>query len=102
MEEVGRDTENPTGQDDTLRNVAKLSNALAKKLTGGPRTLAYRIKAAACSSLIVQGYATVNGRWPGDIVGLDFIAGRDSETARIHIRRSHLSSEAKQILDRKA
>lgn len=89
-------------QDAALKNVARLSNVLAKQLTGIHRTLAYRIKAQACSSLIVQGRAAVNGVWPGGIVALDIESGENSPGGRIHIRRAHLSPAAKQIIDRES
>jgi len=78
-----------------VSNVALLSNILAKQLTGQHRTLAYRIKAQACSSLILTGNAYVNGVWPDGIIALNF-AGGDH---RIHIRRSHLTRKARQIVD---
>ena len=80
-----------------LRNVARLSNVLAKQLTGESRSLAYKIKAEAISSLILAGGASMNGMWPdGSIIALD-LAG--SPTARLHIRRAHLTQEARELLD---
>ena len=102
MKEAVQGTENSTGDHGALKSIARLSNTLAKQLSGGPRALAYRIKAAACSSLIVQGHAAANGHWPGDIVGLDLFAPKSSRVERIHIRRSHLSPHAKRLVDRNA
>jgi hypothetical protein len=81
---------------ESLRKVAQLSNRLAKMLTGPARALAYRIKAEACSSLILAGVATVNGVWPGGILALDLFG------SRLHVRRSHLTWEARQRLDHMA
>jgi hypothetical protein len=83
---------------ESLCNVAKLSNRLAKRLTGPDRTLAYRIKAEVCSSLIVAGNASVNGVWPGGIIALDLLGG----PLRLHVRRSHLTREARERLDQMA
>jgi len=82
---------------DTLSNLARLSNALAKQLTGAPRTLAYRIKAQACSLLLISGHASVTGFWPDGIVSLDLASGK----TRLHIRRSHLTQNARDIVDRR-
>ena len=82
-----------------LCKVARLSNVLAKKLTGPAQTLAYRIKAEACSSLLLAGRADMNGVWPGDIVALNVLGNPPS---RIHIRRSHLTRQAREIVDRAA
>ena len=79
-----------------LCRVAQLSNFLAKQLKGPTRTLAYRIKAEACSYLIIAGNASLNGIWPGGIVALDLFG---DPPARLHIRRSHLRREAREILD---
>ncbi len=79
-----------------VSNVALLSNILAKQLTGQHRTLAYRIKAQACSSLILAGNAYVNGVWPDGIIALNLACGDH----RIHIRRSHLTRKAREIVDR--
>jgi len=79
-----------------VSNVALLSNILAKQLTGHHRTLAYRIKAQACSSLILTGNAYVNGVWPEGIVALNLSSGDH----RLHIRRSHLTAKAREIVDR--
>jgi hypothetical protein len=79
-----------------LCRVAQLSNALAKQLTGSARALAYRIKAEACSLLILSGSASLNGVWPGGIVALD-LSGNPA--SRLHIRRSHLSRQARRALD---
>jgi len=81
---------------ETLSRVATLSNYLAKQLKGQARTLAYRIKAEACSSLILAGSARVNGIWPDGTVALNL--GGDRQ-ARMHIRRSHLTLEAQAMLD---
>lgn len=83
----------------TLWAIATLSNMLAKMLNGTPRSLAYRIKARACTALIIAGVAKVTGTWANGIVSLSF--GRD-RTDRIHIPRSHLTKEAKAIVDREA
>lgn len=85
-----------TNELDALCRLAQLSNTLAKRLTGQTRTLAYRIKAEACSLLIVAGSANVNGIWPGGIVALDLFG---NPPLRLHIRRSHLSRQARKALD---
>ena len=84
---------------EALRNVARLSNNLAKQVTGAARTLAYKIKAEAISSLIVAGGASMNGIWPGGIIALDLVG---IPAARLHIRRSHLTREAREFLDYQA
>jgi len=84
---------------DTLRRVAALSNCLAKKLSGASRTLAYRIKAEACSSLILHGAASVNGVSAAGIIALDIPGNR---LLRLHIRRSHLTAPARAALIRQA
>ena len=81
----------------TLRQVARMSNVLAKRLSGPTRTLAYRIKAEACSSLLLAGGATVNSVCPTGIVGLD-LSG--DPPCRLHVRRSHLSAQARALLGR--
>lgn len=81
---------------EVLRNVATLSNLLAKRLTGETRTLAYRIKAEALSSLIVAGGARMTGIWPSGIIALNLVG---NPAARLHIRRSHLTREARKLLD---
>lgn len=81
----------------TISMVALMSNLLAKQLTGPTRTLAYRIKAQACSSLIISGNAYVNGVRPGGILSLDI-----GSHFRMHIRRSHLTLAAQEIADRQA
>jgi hypothetical protein len=83
----------------TLCRVAQLSNALAKQLTGPARIMAYRIKAEACSSLILHGGARVNGVRHDGIVALDILV---NPSTRLHIRRSHLNREARQIVGREA
>ena len=82
-----------------LCRVAQLSNALAKQLTGPARIMAYRIKAEACSSLILHGGARVNGVRPDGIVALDILV---NPATRLHIRRSHLNKEARRIVGREA
>ena len=76
----------------SLCQVAWLSNALAKQLTGTERALAYQIKAEACSSLIIEGGASVNGIWPNGIIALSLLSDPPS---RIHIPRSHLRPDAR-------
>jgi hypothetical protein len=83
----------------TLCRVARLSNSLAKQLTGPARTLAYRIKAEACSQLILSGGANVNGVWPTGIVALNL---HGNPPSRIHVRRSHLSPEARAAVSHQA
>ncbi len=78
-----------------LCRVAKLSNYLAKQLSGTPRTLAYRIKAEACSALILNGATRVNGVSPDGILALDILGDRP---IRLHIRRSHLTAPAQTAL----
>ena len=81
---------------DTLRQVARMSNVLAKSLSGPTRTLAYRIKAEACSLLLLAGGATVNSVCPTGIVGLD-LSG--DPPFRLHVRRSHLNAQARALLE---
>ena len=80
---------------EALCRVAELANYLAKQLSGPARTLAYRIKAEACSSLILTGGATVNGVWPDGIVALDLAS---DPPARLHVRKSHLTPAAREAL----
>src|SRR5581483_2110582 len=83
----------------TLRRVVDLSNELAKSLEGPARNLAYRIKAEACSALIVCGVARANGTRGNGIVGLDI---EDETPCRVHICRAHLNEAARRILDTQA
>jgi hypothetical protein len=94
------DTQSNThaGQESFYR-MARLANLLAKQLDGEARTLAYRIKAEACSSLILEGAARVNGIWPSGIVALDLDGG---PRIRLHIPRSHLSRRARRLIDHQA
>lgn len=78
----------------TLRRIILLANKLAKKLNGPKRSAAYRIKAEACSSLLVQGRAHANGVRADGIIALNI-----SHTHRIHIRRAHLTVEAQRVLE---
>jgi hypothetical protein len=80
-----------------LRHIARLSNVLAKQLTGEARTLAYRIKAEACSSLVISGKATLNSVCPGGLLGLDLPG---NPPLRIHVKRSHLTQQARARIDR--
>ena len=82
---------------ETLSSLAQLSNILAKQLMGASRTIAYRIKAQACSLLLISGHASVTGIWPDGIVSLDLASGK----TRLHIRRSHLTQSARDIVDRR-
>jgi hypothetical protein len=82
---------------DVLCRMAKQANFLAKQLSGEARLMAYRIKAEACSCLILQGDATVNGLWPNGILALDLGGNPPS---RIHVLRAHLSREARFVVTR--
>jgi hypothetical protein len=75
-----------------LCEVARISNWLAKRLTGSEREQAYRIKDHAISSLIVGGWAFVNGKRVNDTIGLEFPT--DPPT-RLHIPLTHLRPEAR-------
>ncbi len=83
----------------SLCRVATLSNSLAHQLTGRARVLAFKIKAEACSSLILNGGAVVNGVWPTGIVALDLLS---DPVARVHVPRAHLSPAARVAVIRQA
>jgi hypothetical protein len=77
----------------TLSALAHEANSLAKQLTGPQRSLAYRMKAAACSSLILGGMATVSGMRSNSILCLELLGGR----SRLHVPLAHLLPEARTV-----
>lgn len=79
-----------------LIDIALASDALAKQLGGHYRSAGYRIKARACSALLLEGLACPNSWGLDDIVGLDILS---APPIRIHIRRAHLSREARLLID---
>jgi hypothetical protein len=78
----------------TLSQVAHMASSLAKQLTGRDRDLAYRIKAAACSALIVGGAARLNGVRANSILGLDILIDLQSS---LHVPLSHLDPQAQAL-----
>ncbi len=83
-----------------LSQVAHMANSLAKELTGRDRVLAYRIKAAACSALILGGAANLNGVRANSILGLDILI--DSQQSSLHIPLSELEPEARGLVREQA
>jgi hypothetical protein len=79
-----------------LCQVAHMANSLAKELTGRDRALAYRIKAAACSALIVAGAANLNGVRANSILGLDILI--DIQRSALHIPLTELEPEARALV----
>lgn len=93
---VSRDTQtvrnSGNGAHQTLSHVAHMANRLAKQLSGPDQALAYQIKAAACSALIIDGSASVNGVRANDILALDILSNPPS---RLHIPLMKLQAEAR-------
>jgi hypothetical protein len=81
----------------TLSHVAFLANRLAKQLSGRDRALAYQIKSAALSALILAGAANPNGLRPDATVGLDLLS---DPQCRLHVPISQLQPEAQAIVRR--
>lgn len=94
-----RTSATPTADVQTLCDVAFLANRLAKQLTGPDRFLAYRIKSAALSSLILAGAARPNGFQADSIVGLDIFGATHS---RLHVPMSHLRHDAQALIRRQS
>ena len=83
------------GRVNALAQLVYFANCLAKQLTGPKRVLAYRIKAAAVSALVLDGAAKPNGIRGNAILSLDILADRPW---RFHIPLSHLHPEAQAVL----
>jgi hypothetical protein len=81
---------------ETLTQLAFLANDLAKQLKGTPyRAVAYKMKATALSSLVVNAAATPNGFDLDGTVGLDLVHGR------LHCPVSALTPKARTLVHRK-
>jgi hypothetical protein len=76
----------------SLCEVAQMSSWLAKRLAGSERVQAYRIKSRAISSLILAGFARVNGVRANGTVALEFPT--DPPT-RLHTPLTHLCLAAR-------
>lgn len=99
---VGGDSRRSVAVDgilNALLQIAQRANDLAKELTGPSRAAAYRIKAQACSALILEGAARVNGVRPGGILALDL---HGNPPSRLHVRCSHLIPAARRVVDEQA
>jgi hypothetical protein len=69
-----------------------MASWLAKRLAGAERADAYRIKSHAISSLIIGGWARVNGLRVNGTVALEF---QTDPLTRLHIPLRHLAPEAR-------
>jgi hypothetical protein len=80
---------------ETMAETASLANRLAKRLDGPSRTAVYQVKADACSLLLVNHWALVDGVRPGGVVGLTILS---AARTRVHVPTRSLSAEARAIV----
>jgi len=82
---------------EALARCARFANALAKCLDRTPhRVLAYRIKCAALSGLILRGWATPNGVYPDGTVGIDI---HSDPPSRLHVPLVYLDPDAQAVIN---
>ena len=81
---------------ETLGTIARLSNALAKRLKGTPyQHLAYDIKALSLSSLVVYEVAVPDGIHPDNTIGFSFLGDK------LHCPAYRMTATARAIALRK-
>ena len=79
---------------ESLAQIAKHSNLLAKQLDGSFRFDLYRLKSEACSMLLVKGWAVINGTRDENILCLTILTDMP---VRVHVPLFTLSRTAQMI-----
>jgi hypothetical protein len=80
---------------ESLAQIAKHSNLLAKQLDGSFRLDLYRLKSEACSILLLKRWAVVNGVRADNTLCLTILT---EVQVRVHVPRFTLSPEAQVIV----